>query len=108
MIPLADLRPGLAATIHTPENERLHGETCVVRVVTHYGAVVDTTVGSGEFRALESELNPVALKPPRSPNVDRAVGYTGNQCSQCGSTKMVRSGTCETCIDCGNSNGGCS
>ena len=29
-------------------------------------------------------------------------------CSKCGSTKMVKAGTCYYCSDCGNSSGGCS
>lgn len=31
---------------------------------------------------------------------------TGNLCHHCGSCRMVRSGACETCLDCGES-GGC-
>ncbi len=34
-------------------------------------------------------------------------GFTGNFCPDCGSARMVRSGTCETCQECG-ANTGCS
>lgn len=33
-------------------------------------------------------------------------GFTGNMCEACGNFRMVRTGTCETCLDCGNA-GGC-
>jgi hypothetical protein len=33
-------------------------------------------------------------------------GYTGSVCDACGSLRMRRSGTCETCCDCGAA-GGC-
>lgn len=32
-------------------------------------------------------------------------GYTGNICDACGGLRMVRTGVCETCQDCGASNG---
>lgn len=40
---------------------------------------------------------------PRDPTLH---GYTGGQCNVCGSVKMVRTGTCITCLDCG-ANEGC-
>lgn len=30
----------------------------------------------------------------------RVAGFTGNVCSNCQSTRMVRNGVCETCLDC--------
>lgn len=30
----------------------------------------------------------------------RQMGFTGNICSNCQSTRMVRNGVCETCLDC--------
>jgi len=36
------------------------------------------------------------------------AGFTGNACSECGNMRMVRTGVCETCLDCGSSSGGCS
>jgi ribonucleoside-diphosphate reductase alpha chain len=40
--------------------------------------------------------------------IERATSgenFTGNSCSNCGSLKMIRSGTCETCSDCGTTTG---
>jgi ribonucleoside-diphosphate reductase alpha chain len=37
-----------------------------------------------------------------------ATGYTGDPCTNCGSTRVVRTGTCATCRDCGTPSGGCS
>ena len=38
----------------------------------------------------------------------RTAGFSGNVCADCGSFEMVRSGTCETCKNCGKTSGGCS
>jgi len=35
----------------------------------------------------------------------RQNGFTGNTCSNCGSARMVTSGHCETCQDCGTTTG---
>ncbi len=32
-------------------------------------------------------------------------GYTGSMCSGCGSNKMKRNGSCELCLDCGQTSG---
>ena len=37
----------------------------------------------------------------------RARGFTGNACGRCGAVAMLRTGTCETCQECGY-NVGCS
>lgn len=34
--------------------------------------------------------------------------YAGEFCHSCGSPNMIRTGTCMTCGDCGDSSGGCS
>lgn len=47
---------------------------------------------------------------PSRPSVSeqRMKGYTGNFCTYCGSSEMVRTGVCETCLACGSTSGGCS
>jgi ribonucleoside-diphosphate reductase alpha chain len=35
----------------------------------------------------------------------RQMGYTGDVCSECGSMKVVRNGTCTKCLDCGSTSG---
>jgi hypothetical protein len=35
----------------------------------------------------------------------RLMGFTGDDCSECGSMKMVRNGTCTKCLDCGSTSG---
>ena len=35
----------------------------------------------------------------------RSMGFTGDACSECGSMKMVRNGTCTKCNDCGATSG---
>lgn len=34
-----------------------------------------------------------------------AMGFTGNICATCGGSRMVRTGACECCQDCGTSSG---
>ena len=38
-------------------------------------------------------------------SVKTFMNYTGNFCDNCGSDKMVRTGTCETCQSCGTTSG---
>jgi hypothetical protein len=33
------------------------------------------------------------------------MGFTGDTCSNCGSMRMVRTGTCSTCQECGTTSG---
>ena len=35
----------------------------------------------------------------------REAGFTGDICDECGSSKMVRNGTCLKCNDCGSTTG---
>lgn len=49
----------------------------------------------------------IATDPVSSHADPKTQGYTGNICQYCGSAKMTRSGTCETCTSCGSTSGGC-
>ncbi len=49
---------------------------------------------SEEAGAIESKLEKAKLQ-----------GFTGSLCTECGSTKMKRNGSCELCIDCGATSG---
>lgn len=40
-----------------------------------------------------------------TPTMVRAKGFTGNECTTCGSIHMVIAGHCEVCTDCGTSSG---
>lgn len=46
-----------------------------------------------------------AANRPESKAEVRAKGYTGNECSNCGSIHMQIAGHCEVCTDCGESSG---
>jgi len=52
-------------------------------------------------RAVATALVPVAAESPDP----RQLGYTGNSCRQCQSARMVRNGSCEKCLDCGDTSG---
>jgi len=52
--------------------------------------------------------SPSPRPQPQQPKPDpKAMGYTGNMCSTCGGVRMIRTGVCECCQDCGTS-AGCS
>lgn len=51
---------------------------------------------------------PIAsMQPPDvfSPMPPKQMGYTGNTCSACGSSRMIQAGHCEACSDCGTTTG---
>lgn len=48
---------------------------------------------------------PLPSVPPRQ---GRFPSMAGEFCHSCGSPNMIRTGTCLTCGDCGDSSGGCS
>ena len=66
-------------------------------------------------QAVSAEKNPVAILTTASQrngngkvkrvNEARAQGYTGDQCSQCGSMRLKRNGSCSVCEDCGATTG---
>lgn len=45
--------------------------------------------------------------PIPTPTMDEQT-HGGTVCSECGGSTTIRTGTCETCVDCGTSVGGCS
>jgi ribonucleoside-diphosphate reductase alpha chain len=47
----------------------------------------------------------IATEEERRSLLARHAGYTGSLCGQCGSTRVVRSGSCVTCQDCGSTSG---
>ena len=57
-----------------------------------------------EARYTIEDFIPVQVKQITVPDV-RMYGYTGAFCPDCGGTHMVRSGTCEKCMDCGATTG---
>jgi hypothetical protein len=94
------------------DNPFLDGRPAVVLALTDYGAVVSTGVGSGQWRALLSELAPcresVTAARDRPDERAREAGYSGDACGSCGSFEMIRDGKCLTCRSCGSTSGGCS
>jgi len=130
---------GQRVLLNTPDNVILDGERAVVAALADWGAHVHTSVGSGYFRALHSEMIPIeetnAVTQSLSTNghnqesiavsitIKETVtikasetytamvnsspqSYTGDVCSFCQGSRMVRSGPCAKCLDCGES-GGC-
>lgn len=92
------LSPGNRVRLVVPENARLHGAPAVVESVEPWGAFVRTeAAATGRFRAASAEM--VVMDT-------NGAGYTGDCCAVCGSSRMVRTGACATCQECGTS-GGC-
>lgn len=101
-----DWTEGTAVRIVTPDNERLDGQLASVLHLMPWGAILTTSVGSGEFRALWEEMVPLPkTNGTHSGKRDTVTNYTGDPCSYCGSMNVVRAGTCGHCLDCNNSTG---
>lgn len=97
------LNQGDLVTLNVPENRRLHGRPAVVEELTDYGAVVACpAAATGRFRALSSEMEPVAA--PKRPAA-RDQGYSGDICGQCQGCRLRRNGACLLCEDCGSTSG---
>lgn len=58
--------------------------------------------------ALQRGTSPAGFTTALPPPSARQQGFTGSICPNCGSAKVIRNGTCELCLGCGNSVGGCS
>lgn len=118
------LRIGDAVLLVVPDNPRLHGAEAEVAMLAAWGAhVLTDAAASGRYRAAWEEMRRMqgsvcqdvrgvaTVGAPREVATrtvpqGRDAGYTGNVCDRCGSARMRRSGSCETCEDCGNA-GGC-
>lgn len=108
------LAKGTAVTLYTPDNPRLHGASAVIVEPTEWGAIVETEAsGSGQYRASHDEMVIVETNGHKSESslpgqrgVARQQGYTGDACDVCGSFRVLRSGPCLKCEECGTS-GGC-
>jgi len=57
------------------------------------------------FGSATSTEEPKADEAPSLLEMAKQQGYTGSLCSGCGSTKMKRNGSCEVCLDCGQTSG---
>lgn len=62
----------------------------------------------------ESDIKPVSSKPDNGVNLQikvgtsseaQSFGYTGEYCSNCGSMRVKRNGSCTVCEDCGTTSG---
>lgn len=89
------MRVGDQVRLVVPENLRLDGAVGTIAELTEWGAHVRVrAAATGCFRALWTEMH---LDGTES---------GGDVCHVCGGGRMVRTGTCRTCQDCGES-GGC-
>lgn len=80
-------------------------------------ALISSGVAFGDVYLRVAEADQMALKgwyctnpnvPKREPKqvpVVAGAGYTGNPCKNCSSVRMIRAGSCETCLECGSSSG---
>jgi hypothetical protein len=83
--------------------ERLHGGSirdCGCRLHPH-----DRENGGGWLNCPPEARR---VLPKYSRQAERVGRLTGDICHSCGGASMVRTGTCLTCQDCGDSSGGCS
>ena len=62
----------------------------------------------GESREVQLTLDSIPTvesTEERTYRLAREAGFTGDICDECGSSKMVRNGTCLKCNDCGSTTG---
>lgn len=62
---------------------------------------------SNMWKAMATPTTPATLAPPAPTPQSKSQGFSGSMCGTCGGSRMVRSGTCEVCVDCGSTSGGC-
>jgi len=95
------MKPGDKVILNVPENPRIHGSPAYIFLLEEWGAHVATrATATGHFRAHWSEME------QENPTQNAQPDYTGDQCHECGSMSLVRTGSCLTCQQCGW-NGGC-
>lgn len=100
------MKPGDPVQLNVPENQRLDAALGTVESVTDWGAhVLTAAAATGRFRALFSELVPLAPVVADPTRKAREEGFTGDACPQCGSMKMRRNGSCLLCAECGSTTG---
>src|ERR1700730_13380487 len=106
---MTQLKPRDRVKLVTPDNPYLDGHIAIVYELTDYGAVVYTRVGTGQFRALLSEMVKLEHTNGHGKSSAKSIeqGYTGEMCDTCGEFKMKRVGTCLTCDTCGTTAGSC-
>ena len=77
----------------------------------HERAALASTAANRQERAAVAGSAPApsvptaTIAPPSPVRLAKSGGFTGNACLDCGGFQMVRSGTCERCLDCGATTG---
>ena len=70
-----------------------------------FGSVYPMLGDPGDGETLKAFF--VFGEPTRPKEKARDMGYTGDVCGTCGSTRMRRAGVCLVCEACGSTSGGC-
>ncbi|MDD4318719.1 MAG: vitamin B12-dependent ribonucleotide reductase [Candidatus Peribacteraceae bacterium] len=63
-----------------------------------------TMVEEKTKKEMDAAVEQVVESPSKTAQA-KLQGFTGSQCSGCGSMKMKRNGSCEVCLDCGATSG---
>jgi hypothetical protein len=70
------------------------------------GDCLGEAVAAWKDRVYYAQRKPGAKAATKEPPPPLSAAYTGDCCSGCGNFRVVRTGNCATCLDCGAS-GGC-
>ena len=65
----------------------------------------DESEGSPDFFSDDGAIEVKSSKEYSVAESARAMGFTGDICTTCGSSQMVRNGTCLKCNECGETTG---
>lgn len=117
------LPPGTEGSVNWPGCARLHTAPATIREV-HPAVPGDDAGRRGEFvytadvpaaatgtlilwpdEFRKSKGKPDRAAPSMSIVAAKESGYTGDPCTTCGSMRMVRSGACAKCNECGATSG---
>ena len=101
-LPMKELGEIDKKAINRPVTElALSPEKEIIDIITHNGNSEGTKVGNGNGHHASPNANTYAER------VKVALGnmYMDTTCSHCGSSKVIRTGACGVCTDCGTSQG---
>lgn len=80
------------------------GSNVVGKVLPHLGPAPEGSAIILDASPLPL-LAPIIEPAPTELPTPQQMGFTGNTCSHCGSSRMMVAGHCEVCSDCGTTTG---
>jgi ribonucleoside-diphosphate reductase alpha chain len=83
----------------------MQDEKAVDRILTSGEKKADKAHLSSEESSTGSTTNTNLIQPEFNYSEAITLGFTGEQCDNCGSMRVKKNGTCSVCLDCGHTTG---